>query len=186
MIRIDHLCVRYGRQQVLDDVTLRVNAGEFVLVTGPSGCGKSTLARCLNGHIPHSTSCAFSGRVEVDGLATADCTVADMATHAGLVFQIPSTQLFNLNVDDEVAFGPRNLGLSEADVARRVAWALEATGILDLRGRNIQELSGGEQQRLAIASVLAMGPRLLVLDEPTSSLDMQRYTRCPGDASAPQ
>jgi energy-coupling factor transport system ATP-binding protein len=173
MIRVDHLCVSYGKQRVLDDVTLQVKDGEFVLVTGPSGCGKSTLARCLNGHIPHSTACTFSGRVEVDGQVTADCTVAEMATRAGLVFQIPSTQLFNLNVDDEVAFGPRNLGLSEDEVERRVAWALAATGIPHLRGCNIQELSGGEQQRLAIASVLAMGPRLLVLDEPTSSLDMQ-------------
>jgi energy-coupling factor transport system ATP-binding protein len=97
--------------------------------------------------------------------------VSELATRVGMVFQIPSTQLFNLNVDDEVAFGPRNLGLPEDEVERRSGWALETTGIGGLRGRRIQELSGGEQQRLAIASVLAMGAHVLVLDEPTSSLD---------------
>ena len=172
MIRVEHLSVRLGKQQALDDVTLTIDAGEFVLVTGPSGCGKSTLAQCLNGIIPHCVPALVSGRVLVDGQDSAMCSVADMATRVGLVFQIPSTQLFNLNVDDEVAFGPRNLGLSDDETKRRVEWALNATGIADLRGRNIQELSGGEQQRLAIAAVLAMGARVLVLDEPTSSLDI--------------
>jgi len=173
MIHIEHLTVRYGQQQALDDVSLHVAPGEFVLLTGPSGCGKSTLARCLNGLIPHSIPVGLSGRVVVNGHVTTHESVAELATSAGLVFQNPATQLFNLTVDEELAFGPRNLGLDPEEITRRVTWAMEATGIAGLRDRSIHTLSGGEQQRLAIAAVLAMGPRLLVLDEPTSSLDVQ-------------
>ncbi len=172
MIQVDGLSVRYGRQPALDRVSLRVAPGEVVLVTGPSGCGKSTLARCLAGLIPHTIPAEVSGRVTVAGRDAATCPVAELATVAGLVFQNPATQLFNLTVDDEVAFGPRNLGLDHVEIARRVDWALEATGIAHLRGRAVAGLSGGEQQRLAIAAVLAMGPRLLVLDEPTAGLDV--------------
>ncbi len=173
MIHIEALSVRYGERQALDGVNLAISPGECVLVTGPSGCGKSTLARTLNGLIPHTIAAGMAGRVLVDGRDTARCPVTELATSVGLVFQNPATQLFNLTVDDEVAFGPRNLGLPEAEVARRVAGALEATGIAHLRGRSTRELSGGERQRLAIASVLGMGPRVLVLDEPTASLDVR-------------
>ncbi len=173
MIQVEQLTVQYGEQPALDNITLHVAAGEFVLVTGPSGCGKSTLARCLNGLIPQTIPAAMSGRVVVDGRDTTACPVADLATSVGLVFQNPATQLFNLTVDDEVAFGPRNLAVDEAEVRRRVDWAIAATGIGSLRGRSIRALSGGEQQQVAIAAVLAMGPRVLVLDEPTASLDVQ-------------
>jgi energy-coupling factor transporter ATP-binding protein EcfA2 len=172
MIQIEELTVRYGQHQALDKVSLHVAPGEFVLLTGPSGCGKSTLARCLNGLIPHAIPAQLSGRIIVDGHVTTDCSVAELATTVGLVFQNPAAQLFNLTVAEEVAFGPRNLGLDEGEVVRRVEWALEATGIGGLRDRSINTLSGGEQQRLAIAAVLAMGPHVLVLDEPTSSLDV--------------
>ncbi len=173
MIRVEHLSVHYGPRRALDDVGLRIAEGEFVIVTGPSGCGKTTLAHCLNGLIPHTVPARLSGEVVVDGLPAATSSVAALATSVGLVFQNPANQLFNLNVDEEVAFGPRNLGLEEPEVTRRVDWALEATGITGLRGRSIHKLSGGEKQRLAIAAVLAMGPRLLILDEPTSSLDVR-------------
>ncbi|MEJ2554714.1 MAG: ATP-binding cassette domain-containing protein [Anaerolineae bacterium] len=173
MIQIEELTVRYGQHQALDNVSLHVEPGEFVLLTGPSGCGKSTLARCLNGLIPHAIPAELSGQIIVDGRVTTHCSVAELATTVGLVFQNPATQLFNLTVAEEVAFGPRNLGLDEGEVARRVEWALEATGIGSLRDRSISTLSGGEQQRLAIAAVLAMGPHVLVLDEPTSSLDVR-------------
>lgn len=173
MIDLDHLTVRYGENPALMDVSLHVEPGEFVLITGASGCGKSTLARCLNGLIPHTVAAYMSGRVTVDGRTTTDSTVSELAQSVGLVFQNPATQLFNLTVPDEVAFGPRNLGLDAAEVERRVEWALAATGIAHLRTRSIRALSGGELQRLAIASVLAMGPRVLVLDEPTSSLDVK-------------
>jgi len=172
MISLDHLNVRYGRHQALDDVSLQIGCGEIVLLTGPSGCGKTTLGRCLNGLIPHAIKVEMTGRVMVDSRITTACSIADLATSVGLVFQNPANQLFNLNVDEEVAFGPRNLGWEEAEVARRVDWAMGATGITSLRERSVHTLSGGEKQRLAIASVLAMGSRVLVLDEPTSSLDV--------------
>lgn len=155
---------------------MHVEPGEFVLLTGPSGCGKSTLARCLNGLIPHSIPAELAGQVLVDGQDTARAPVSELATAVGLVFQNPATQLFNLTVEEEASFGPRNLGLDKDEVARRVDGALAATGLAGLRYRSTHALSGGEQQRLAIASVLTMGPRVLVLDEPTSSLDV-RSTR---------
>ena len=172
MIQIDNLIVHYGSRKALDGITLSIDAGDFVLVTGPSGCGKSTLARCLNGLIPNTMGAKLTGSVVVDGLDTSEHTTAELARSVGLVFQNPSAQFFNLTVDEEVAFGPRNLGLSEVEAGERVAWALESTGLEGFRERAIATLSGGELQRLAIAAVLAMRPRLLVLDEPTSSLDV--------------
>ncbi len=173
MIEVEHLSVYYDSVRALNDVNLHIAPGEFVLVTGASGCGKSTLARCLNGLVPHTLPAHMSGRVVVNGRVTHASTVAELATSVGMVFQNPRTQLFNLTVADEVAFGPRNLGLDAAEVARRVEWALEVTGTAPLHTRSVRALSGGEQQRLAIAGVLAMGLRVLVLDEPTASLDVQ-------------
>mgnify|MGYP005843992053 FL=1 len=170
-ICLEDLAVSYGGRQALAGVSLRVAAGECVLLTGPSGCGKSTLAHCLNGLIPHAIPASLSGRVIVGGHDTARLSVADLASTVGLVFQNPATQLFNLTVQDEVAFGPRNLGLCAGEVGRYVDCALAATGIEHLRERSLRSLSRGEQQRLAIAAVLAMGSRILVLDEPMASLD---------------
>jgi len=173
MIHLDQLSVHYGREKALDGLSSQIKEGEFVLLTGPSGCGKSTLARCLNGLIPHSSAATMSGQVIVDGLLTREHSVSELATHVGLVFQNPATQLFCLTVEEEVSLGPANLALPAAEVARRCEFAMRATGIEHLRGRRVNTLSGGEQQRLAIASVLAMKPRILVLDEPTSNLDLK-------------
>jgi energy-coupling factor transport system ATP-binding protein len=175
MIEVSDLTVRYGGQPALEDVSFTVGRGEFVLLSGPSGCGKSTLARSLNGLIPHAwphaSSAGMAGRVVVDGLETTAHSLPELAGHVGLVFQNPATQLFNATVEEEVAFAPRNLGLPAEEVGARVAFALDATGISPLRGRAIRTLSSGEQQRVAIASVLALRPQVLVLDEPTSNLD---------------
>jgi energy-coupling factor transport system ATP-binding protein len=173
MIDVEHVTVRFGEHVGLDDVSVAIRQSEFVLVTGPSGCGKSTLTRCLNGLIPLSVGADMSGRVMVGGRPTSAATVAELATSVGLVFQNPATQLFCLTVGEEVEFGPRNLGLGEAEIAARATWALGATGTTALRDRPVRSLSGGEQQRVAIAAVLAMKPGMLVLDEPTSSLDLQ-------------
>jgi len=177
MIDLEHVTVRFGQRVALDEVSVGIRTGEFVLVTGASGCGKSTLTRCLNGLIPLSMRAEMSGRVVVDGHPTSGATVAGLAESVGLVFQNPATQLFCLTVREEVEFGPRNLGLGEAEIAARASWALSATGITALRDRPLRALSGGEQQRVAIAAVLAMKPRALVLDEPTSSLDLQGRKR---------
>jgi energy-coupling factor transporter ATP-binding protein EcfA2 len=177
MIDIQNLTVQYhGQEPAVDDVSLKIEQGEFVLLTGPSGCGKSTLTRCLNGLIPQSSQAVMSGRVLVDGTPTVERTVAQTATHVGLVFQNPASQLFGSTVEEELVFGPRNLGLSEDEVAERSSFALQATAIEHLRHRATRTLSGGEQQRVAIAAVLAMRPRVLVLDEPTSNLDLKGAT----------
>jgi energy-coupling factor transporter ATP-binding protein EcfA2 len=172
MIQVDDLTVYYGQHRVLGELSLSIRPGEFVLVTGPSGSGKSTLLRALAGLIPHSSLARMEGRVAVDGLDTRQHTLPVLAGHVGLVFQNPATQLFCLRVEEEVAFGPRNLGLPPDEVARRVEWALAAAGLEHLRGCRVNTLSDGEKQRLAIAAVLAMAPRILILDEPTSNLDL--------------
>ena len=172
MIEVDDLTVYYGKRRVLAGLSLSIRPGEFVLVTGPSGSGKSTLLRALAGLIPHASLARLEGRVVVDGLDTQEHSLPILAGHVGLVFQNPATQLFCLRVEEEVAFGPRNLGLPPDEVARRVEWALGAAGLEHLRGRRVNTLSDGEKQRLAIAAVLAMAPRILILDEPTSNLDL--------------
>ena len=152
-------------------INIVVEPGEFVVLTGPSGCGKTTVCRCLNGLVPNFYSGEMTGNVKVTDLDVRKTSTMDLAKHVGFVFQNPENQLFSLSVERDVAFGPENLGLPRDEIRRRVDWALQATGISHLRNMAPYELSGGQQQRAAIASVLAMKPRLIVLDEPTSFLD---------------
>ena len=172
MIALDRLSVSYGTTTAVRGLTLQANRGEFMLLTGPSGCGKSSLARALSGLIPHAFPGRVEGKIEVAGIDPRTVPLPRSAQRVGMIFQNPGAQLFNLTVEDEVAFGPRNLGLDETQVGRRVDHALTAIGVAHLRDRKTITLSGGEKQRVAIASVLAMGPQLLILDEPTSSLDL--------------
>jgi energy-coupling factor transporter ATP-binding protein EcfA2 len=177
MIQINDLHVTYGDVPALNGLSLHVEAGQWVLISGPSGCGKSTLARALCGIIPHAMPAAIEGTVTVGGLDTRDHPLDALAQRIGIVLQNPSSQLFHLRVEDEIAFGPRNLGLPEAEVTARVTWAMQATGITALRDRNPAALSGGQKQIVAIAAVLAMRPQILVLDEPTASLDTPSVDR---------
>jgi energy-coupling factor transport system ATP-binding protein len=172
MIHVRDLTVEYGMCKALREVSFDVRAGECLVVTGLSGCGKSTLARVLTGLIPQVIPANVSGTVTVAGLDVTRHATAEIAQRVGTVFQNPRSHLFHLRVVDEVAFGPRNLGLSEDEVAKRVDWSLSALGLTSLRDTNPANLSGGQMQRLAIAAALAMRPDLLVLDEPTSSLDV--------------
>ena len=153
------------------DVSLKIDKGEFTLITGPSGCGKTTLCRCFNGLIPHFYQGEMKGEINVTGLNVAEHPIYELAKHVGLVFQNPENQLFALSVEKDVAFGLENLGVPREEMREKVDWALQLTGIYDLRERAPYELSGGQQQRVAIASVLAMQPEVIVLDEPTSFLD---------------
>jgi energy-coupling factor transporter ATPase len=155
----------------IKDVSIKIEKGEFVLITGPSGCGKTTLCRCFNGLIPHFYQGELKGEITVSGLKVPEHQIYELATHVGLVFQNPENQLFALSVEKDVAFGLENLGVSREEIRKRVDWALKLTGIYELRERTPTELSGGQQQRVAIASVLAMQPEVIVLDEPTSFLD---------------
>ena len=166
-----------AEEPALRDVNLTVEEGEFILLTGPSGCGKTTLCRCLNGLIPHFYSGELEGEVRVLGLSTREHPPSELAKYVGLIFQNPDNQIFSLTVEKEVAFGLENLGVERGEMRRRVEWALEVVGLSHLRHRLTNELSGGEKQRLAIASILAMRPRVIVLDEPTSFLDPKAAER---------
>jgi len=160
-----------GAKPSIRDVSMKIEKGEFVLITGPSGCGKTTLCRCFNGLIPHFYQGEMEGEVTVVGLGVSKRQIYELAKHVGLVFQNPENQLFALSVEKDVAFGLENLGVPREEMRKRVDWALNLTGIYHLRERAPHELSGGQQQRVAIASVLAMQPEIIVLDEPTSFLD---------------
>jgi energy-coupling factor transporter ATP-binding protein EcfA2 len=160
-----------GTKPSISDVSISVEKGDFVLITGPSGCGKTTLCRCFNGLIPHFYQGELKGEITVSGKDVTKHQTSEMAKHVGLVFQNPENQLFALSIEKDVAFGLENLGVSREEMRKRVDWALNLTGIYDLRERSPHEVSGGQQQRVAIAAVLAMQPEIIVLDEPTSFLD---------------
>lgn len=160
-----------GTKPSLEDVSMKIERGEFVILTGPSGCGKTTLCRCFNGLIPHFYSGKLEGEAVVANLKVDQSSIQELAQHVGLVFQNPENQLFALSIEKDVAFGLENLGMPREEIRKRVDWALQMTGIEELRERPPHELSGGQQQRVAIACVLAMQPDVMVLDEPTSFLD---------------
>jgi energy-coupling factor transporter ATP-binding protein EcfA2 len=160
-----------GSKQSITDVSIKIEKGEFALITGPSGCGKTTLCRCFNGLIPHFYQGEMKGETTVAGMNISEHPIYELAKHVGLVFQNPENQLFALSVEKDVAFGLENLGTQRETMREKVDWALQLTRINDLRERAPYELSGGQQQRVAIASVLAMQPEVMVLDEPTSFLD---------------
>ncbi len=156
---------------VLHGVNLKVGRGEVVGLLGPTGSGKSTVCLALAGLVPHSTGGVFGGNVTVGGLNTKREAVSALAQKVGLVFQDAESQLFNMTVEDEVAFGPESLGLPRAEIIERVDWALRAVRMNDHRARSPFQLSGGQKKRVALAAVLAMRPEILVLDEPTAELD---------------
>jgi energy-coupling factor transporter ATP-binding protein EcfA2 len=159
------------RNPALLDVTDRVDAGEVVAITGPSGCGKTTLARVAAGFIPSLIPAEVCGDVRIGEMSARTADPARLAASIGLVQQDPDAQVCTLKVRQEVAFGPENLCLGLPEIERRVNEALDITGITALRDRDTTTLSGGEKQRLAIASILAMEPKTLILDEPTANLD---------------
>jgi len=173
VIEIRNLSYTYpgATKPSISDVSLKVEKGEFVLITGPSGCGKTTLCRCFNGLIPHFYQGELKGEITVAGKDVTKHQTHEMAKDVGLVFQNPENQLFALSIEKDVAFGLENLGYSREEMRKRVDWALNLAGIYDLRERSPHEVSGGQQQRVAIAAVLAMQPEIIVLDEPTSFLD---------------
>jgi len=158
-------------QPALRNVNLRIDEGEFVLVAGRSGCGKTSLCRCLNGLIPNFHGGRLSGNVTVAGLDVISSQPRDLAGVVSMVFQDPENQVIAADVERDVAFGLENAGMPVEQIARRVEEVLDIMGISAIRHSPISTLSGGEKQRVAIAAALAVHPRILVLDEPSSELD---------------
>ena len=172
-ISVRELQFRYRGQKgyALDGIDLDVFRGEFLVIMGPSEAGKSTLAATINGLIPHFQNGKMKGTVMVLGRNTRDNTVAQMAEIVGMVFQDFEAQLFSTTVELEVAFGPENFAIDREEIGRRINENLEYVGLEAFRNRPPSTLSGGQKQKLAIASVLALKPTVLVMDEPTTDLD---------------
>ena len=169
MIEINNLAFTYDTHQepALDGITLKIKEGEFVAVLGHNGSGKSTLAKHLNAILLPS-----GGTVYVDGINTTDIErLAELRRLVGMVFQNPDNQIVASVVEEDVAFGPENLGMPPEQIRERVDYALKTVGMYEMRNMAPYNLSGGQKQRVAIAGIIAMQPRYIVFDEPTAMLD---------------
>ncbi|HKL94607.1 MAG TPA: energy-coupling factor transporter ATPase [Clostridia bacterium] len=152
----------------IKNISFSVTEGDFVTVIGRNGSGKSTLAKLLNGLLLPTNK----GTVTINGYSTKnEDTIFEVRRTAGMVFQNPDNQMVATIVEDDIAFGPENLGVPREEIIERVKWALETVGMSEYRNRSASKLSGGQKQRIAIAGVLAMRPKILILDEATSMLD---------------
>ena len=160
-----------AQRHALERVSLAVAEGEFVGIIGPSGAGKSTLAGVMSGAVPHHFTGELYGACLVDGKDTCEVTLTDVSRLVGSVLQDIDAQFVASNVRDELLFGLENFGVAHDEIPARMQQALETVGIEDLRDREIATLSGGQKQKVAIAAILALRPRVLVLDEPTAALD---------------
>ena len=166
-----------SKRRALDGITLNVKQGECVAILGPTGAGKSTLACVMNGTAPRFMDGSLAGDVTVDGMVPAKVGTAQMASRVGLVFGDPDTQLFGMTVEEDVAFGPANLGLGYEGIMERVSKSIGDMRLSGLERRAPHRLSGGQKQATAIAGVYAMLPKIMVLDEPTSMLDPEGKAR---------
>ena len=170
MIEVEDVYFTYpSGVEALKGVSLKIHDGEFIAIMGQNGAGKTTLVKHFNGLLKPT-----KGRVLVDGVETTKVSVATLARNVGFVFQNPDHQLFSETVEDEVAFALKNFGFKEDVIERRITWALNLLGLAQYRETSPFMLSGGERKRVALASVLAWDPKILILDEPTIGQDYQQ------------
>lgn len=166
-IRVDNVSFSYDDTRVLNNISLSVQEGEFVALLGHNGCGKSTMAKLFNVLLSPQ-----NGTVTIDGItAETEDDIYEIRSRVGLVLQNPDNQLVATVVEEDVAFGPENLGVPPQEIRRRVDSALKAVDMYEYRSHAPHKLSGGQKQRVAIAGIIAMEPRCIVLDEPTAMLD---------------
>lgn len=177
-LEVRDLWYRYpgSGEDILRGVNLTVERGEVLAVVGLSGSGKSTLCYCLSGIVPHIYSGNMRGEVLIKGTPTTSMKIPQIATRLGIVFQEPDTQLFSPTVEDEVVFGPENLCLPREEIGERLKTALKLVGMEDFRLGSPNQLSGGQKQLIALASVLSLDPEILIFDEAMSQIDAQGKT----------
>ena len=173
VIKVENLTVQYLGEEnnALDGVSLEIEKGEFVALLGAHGAGKTTLCHSLNGLVPNMISADMYGAIEVLGEIPPKIPVRQLATKVGSIFDNPEFQMSQLTVFEEVALGLQNLGVEKSTIEKNISESLKLVGLEGFEDRSPFEISGGQQQRLAMASALAMKPEILILDEPTSNLD---------------
>ena len=175
MITIDGLTFQYrnSRKNALENISLTIQDGCFLGIIGESGAGKTSFIRAVNGIIPHHFPGDYYGSVKIDGEDTFDVTPSAISLKVGAVFQDIDSQMISSVVEDEILFGLENYSVPREEIESRLVGALDAVGIPQLRYRNIAHLSGGQKQKVALAAIIALRPKILLLDEPTSELDPQ-------------
>ncbi|MBE7070259.1 MAG: ABC transporter ATP-binding protein [Ruminococcaceae bacterium] len=182
VIELEHVSFKYkgSEEGLLNDTSLTVTKGETLLLTGASGSGKTTILRLINGLIPHYYQGDVEGKVTVAGKVIADTELYELAGIVGTVFQNPRSQFFSIDTDGEIVFGPENIGLDPKEIQKRKEDVVEEMHIGKLLGRSLFELSGGEKQSIACASVSALLPEIILLDEPSSNLDQSVIKKLAG------
>ncbi len=173
MISIENFSFSYGdsKKKALDKISMNISDGDFVGIIGASGAGKTTLSFAINGIIPHHYKGEYFGKILVNGKDVFDTDPCDIALEVGSVFQDVDSQMTSSVVEDEILFGLENFNVPKNEIKSRIDWALKEVGIENLREREISSLSGGQKQKTAIAAILALRPKTLILDEPTGELD---------------
>lgn len=179
MIELENVSFSYQNSDtlILKNINLHVNKGEFILLVGESGCGKTTLTRCLNVLVPDFYEGKLSGNVVVDGNDTQDITIQEMSHTVGSIFQDPRSQFFTLDTTAEIAFASENAGVSREETIHRIVDSAKVIGVTHLLNKSVFELSSGEKQAVALASVYAHKPKVIVLDEPSANLDQEAIAR---------